>query len=68
MMRSLLLAAIVVLAAAVPGTAQQNLDVVRLTLNPSTFAYLPLFTAVDRGYFAEQHIDLQITKISGSSI
>ena len=41
MMRSLLLAAIVVLAAAVPGTAQQNLDVVRLTLNPSTFAYLP---------------------------
>jgi NitT/TauT family transport system substrate-binding protein len=51
-----------------PATAQQNLDVVRLTLNPATFAYLPLFTAVDRGYFAEQHIDLQISKISGSSI
>lgn len=68
MMRALVLALVAFVTAASPGAAQQNLDTVRLTLNPSTFAYLPLFLAVDRGYFTEQHIDLQITKISGSSI
>lgn len=67
-MRALVLALIAFAVAAAPGGAQQNLDVVRLTLNPATFAYLPLFIAVDRGYFTDQHIDLQITKISGSSI
>jgi NitT/TauT family transport system substrate-binding protein len=68
MIRAIALTLIAFMLAAAPSVAQQNLDVVRLTLNPSTFAYLPLFTAVDRGYFAEQHIDLQISKISGSSI
>ena len=68
MLRTALLALAAFAAAIGPSSAQQNLDVVRLTLNPSTFAYLPLFLAVDRGYFTEQHIDVQITKIAGSSI
>ena len=42
-MRALVLALIAFAVAAAPGGAQQNLDVVRLTLNPATFAYLPLF-------------------------
>jgi NitT/TauT family transport system substrate-binding protein len=70
MRRSLVVTLIAaLLAVGAPGDAQQPpADVVRLALNPATFAYLPLFVAIDRGYFADQHIDLQITKIAGSSI
>lgn len=40
---------------------------VRLSLNPGIYGYLPVFVALDRGYFAAENIDLQLTKIQGSS-
>jgi NitT/TauT family transport system substrate-binding protein len=43
-------------------------DKIRLSLNPGSYAYLPIFLAVDKGYFAEQHLDVQVTKYTGSSL
>ena len=43
-------------------------DRVRLSLNPGSYAYLPIFLAVEKGYFAEQHLDVQVTKYTGSSL
>jgi NitT/TauT family transport system substrate-binding protein len=66
---TLLTLALLMTATLTPARAQQPAsDVVRLALNPATFAYLPLFLAIDKGYFVEQHIDLHVTKIAGSSI
>lgn len=69
MIRNLALAfaAAAVLFGAGPAEAQ-NLDVVRLVLNPATVAYLPIFVAIDKGYFTDAHIDLQVAKTPGSSI
>ena len=47
-----------------PALAQADVPV-RVTLFPA-FNNLPIFLAVDKGYFAKEHLDVQITKINGS--
>lgn len=42
--------------------------VVRFSLNPVVTGNLPIFIAIDKGYFAEQGIDLKLTKYGGSSV
>jgi NitT/TauT family transport system substrate-binding protein len=66
-MRALALILALVIAAFAPGSAATN-DVVRLGLNPTVLAYLPILIAIDRGYFTEQHIDIQLKPNSGSAM
>jgi ABC-type nitrate/sulfonate/bicarbonate transport system substrate-binding protein len=55
--------ALVLLAMVVPGRpAAAADDVVRLTFNPGIYDSLPLMVALDKGYFAAQHLDVQVTK------
>jgi NitT/TauT family transport system substrate-binding protein len=42
-------------------------DKIRLSLSPANYAWLPIFLAVDRGYFTQQNLDVQITKYNGSA-
>jgi NitT/TauT family transport system substrate-binding protein len=42
--------------------------VVHFSLNPVVTGNLPIFIAIDKGYFAEQNIDLKLTKYGGSSV
>jgi NitT/TauT family transport system substrate-binding protein len=55
-----------VLGHLVPAVAAT--DVVNVALNPDVYDNLPLFIAADRGYFAQQNLDVRITKIPGSSL
>jgi NitT/TauT family transport system substrate-binding protein len=48
-------------------TATEAKEHLRLVLDPSNPSNLPILLALDRGYFAEQHIDLEISKLTGSS-
>lgn len=41
---------------------------VRFSFNPVIHSYLPIFIAIDKGYFKEQNIDLQISVYNGSSV
>ena len=66
-MRILALLAALLVAAVVPGRAAAD-DVVRLPLNQTVLAYLPILIAIDRGYFVEQHIDLQLKPSTGSAM
>lgn len=66
-MRGLALIAALVIALTVPVRAARN-DVVRMGLNPAVLAYLPVLIAIDRGYFTQQHIDLQLTPNPGSAM
>jgi NitT/TauT family transport system substrate-binding protein len=67
-LHSLLVAFAIVAACLSPAGAQPAPDVVRLSLNPGSYAYLPIFLAADKGYFAAQHLNVQITKYTGSSL
>jgi NitT/TauT family transport system substrate-binding protein len=50
------------------SSAQQPApDRVRISLSPGNYAWLPIFLAVDRGYFAQQNLDVEITKYNGSA-
>jgi NitT/TauT family transport system substrate-binding protein len=40
---------------------------VRVAANPGTYANLPIFMAVDQGYFSDESLDVQIRKITTSS-
>jgi NitT/TauT family transport system substrate-binding protein len=64
MRRALALFALAVALVCVPLAAFAD-EVVRLSLSPNLGA-LPLFVAVDKGYFAEQHLDVRITKTKQS--
>lgn len=66
-MRGLALIAALVIALTVPVRAARD-DVVRMGLNPAVLAYLPVLIAIDRGYFKQQHIDLQLTPNPGSAM
>lgn len=62
--------AIVAVVAAFGSTAPakaQTLTPVRIILDPTFYANLPLLVALDKGYFKDEGIDLQITPSSGSS-
>jgi NitT/TauT family transport system substrate-binding protein len=57
----------VIVSTTAAGSAASN-DVVRLGLNPTVLAYLPILIALDRGYFTAQHIEIQLKPNSGSSL
>jgi len=67
-MRTVCLILALLMVGALPGRAVAADDVVRISLNPTVLAYLPILVAIDRGYFRRQHIDLQITPNSGSAM
>ncbi len=64
---ALALVAAVAFPAAHPFAQQSPPDKVRISLSPGNYAWLPIFLAVDRGYFAQQNLDVQITKYNGSA-
>lgn len=52
---------------AVPAGSAAGPDRVRMILDPTFYAHLPLLHAIDAGYFRKEGIDLQITAARGSS-
>lgn len=56
-------------ATAVPGFAASGAtpDPVDIALNHDAFN-LPIFVALDRGYFARQNLDVRVQKLSGSTV
>jgi len=62
-------AVIAIFFAALSGQAYAaDKAVVRFSLNPVVTGNLPIFIAIDKGYFAAENIDLQLTKYGGSSV
>lgn len=51
--------------AAVPAQAQ---DKVRISFNPQIYSYMPIFLAIDKGYFKEQKIDIEASTYGGSAL
>lgn len=50
------------------ASAQKAPDVVRISLNISAYSNLPLFLALDSGYFARRQLDVRVTPYTGSSL
>jgi len=48
--------------------AQSKTTVVRTSVNPLVYSYLPIFIAVDKGYFKAQGLDVQAKTYRGSSV
>jgi ABC-type nitrate/sulfonate/bicarbonate transport system substrate-binding protein len=42
-------------------------DVVRILINPGIYDQLPLYWAIDKGYFSDARIDLRVTKVNTSA-
>ena len=61
--RALIMAGLL-LALGVPGGAADS-DVIRMSILPG-LGTLPLLVAADKGYFTEQHLDVQIKKFTAS--
>jgi NitT/TauT family transport system substrate-binding protein len=59
--------ALLVPASAVDVSADGPLTTVRFALNPHFITYVAVFDAVDKGYFKDAGIDLQITKYTTSA-
>jgi NitT/TauT family transport system substrate-binding protein len=61
--------AAVLIAGALPSAsrAADANDVVRIIINPGIYDELPLYWAVDKGYFTDAHIDLHVTKVTTSA-
>ncbi|MCY4393560.1 MAG: ABC transporter substrate-binding protein [Rhodospirillaceae bacterium] len=49
------------------GLAQAQAVTVRTSVNPLVYSYLPIFLAVDKGYFKAQGLDVQVKAYRGSS-
>jgi ABC-type nitrate/sulfonate/bicarbonate transport system substrate-binding protein len=62
--RILLAALCLVLAG--PSMAQ-DMPRVKFAVNPGQLVYLPLFVAVDKGYFRDAGVDVQVIKYKGSA-
>jgi NitT/TauT family transport system substrate-binding protein len=43
-------------------------DKVRISFNPQIYSYLPLMLAIDKGYFKEQKIDVDVAFYGGSAL
>jgi NitT/TauT family transport system substrate-binding protein len=69
MLRIFMIVAVLLTAfgTAVPPATAQTLTPVRMIIDPTFYAHLPIMRAIDMGYFKAEGIDLQITPASGSS-
>jgi ABC-type nitrate/sulfonate/bicarbonate transport system substrate-binding protein len=65
--RSAAAAALVVGGGGRANAQESVLDTVRVALNFSTYTYLPIFLAVDKGYFIEQRLNVVVSPYQGSS-
>jgi NitT/TauT family transport system substrate-binding protein len=50
-----------------PSSAQTTLVPLRVSINPHFITYVPFFIAVDKGYFRDAGIDLQLSKYQTSA-
>lgn len=41
-------------------------DIVRVIINPGVYDELPLYLAIDKGYFSDAHLDIRVTKVNTS--
>jgi len=63
------IASIAAAAALSLGAAQaQAPDKVRISFNPQIYSYLPIFLAIDKGYFKEANLDVQVATYGGSAL
>ncbi len=51
-----------------PAPAQAQNDKVRIAFNPGIYNYLPIYLAMDLGYFTDEKIDIEFTTYGGSSL
>jgi NitT/TauT family transport system substrate-binding protein len=61
------MAAVAALGLAASG-AHAEADKVRISFNPQIYSYLPLFLGIDKGYFKEQNIDVEVATYGGSAL
>jgi NitT/TauT family transport system substrate-binding protein len=50
------------------AAAAQAQDKVRISFNPQIYSYLPIFLAIDKGYFKEQKLDVEVATYGGSAL
>lgn len=62
------LALLVAFAAHASAADQPTPDRIRLAMSPTTYTNLPLFVAIDNGYFTQQNLDVVVVPYSGSSV
>lgn len=53
---------------AAPVAAQDKGVAVRTSVNPLVYSYMPIFLAIDKGYFKAQGLDIQLKTYRGSSV
>ena len=68
MLRRVLALGIIALSALLASSALAQSTKVRISYNPQIYSYLPLFMAIENGYFAEQKIELEISTYAGSAL
>jgi NitT/TauT family transport system substrate-binding protein len=50
------------------AAAAQAQDKVRLSFNPQIYSWLPLYIAVDKGYFKDEKLDVEVITYGGSAL
>jgi NitT/TauT family transport system substrate-binding protein len=68
LMKLTLVAALLLAFGSGRAALAQKEATIRISFNPVVYSYLPLFVAIDKGYFKAEHIDLKITTYHGSSV
>lgn len=68
MLKRIVQAAAVAALALGAGSAAQAQDKVRISFNPQIYSYMPIFLAIDKGYFKEQKLDVEYTTYGGSAL
>ncbi len=66
--RRALLAAACLAVALAPAAARAQADKVRISFNPQTHSYLPLFVAIEKGFFKDQKLDVDYVTYTGSAL
>lgn len=50
------------------ATAAPAQDKVRISFNPQIYSYLPIFLAIDKGYFKAANLDVEVATYGGSAL
>ena len=64
----LLMAGLGASASSGPAMAQGKSIVIKTAVNPIVSSNLPVLIAIEKGYFADENIDLKVQKYNGSSV